>query len=140
MPTREPPHNRSTTGYRAAAVGLALVAVLLAWEFVAAFPIWSNGLGEGLSYLGGAVVLSGAAWLLWRGQVNSPWLYLLGALALLIPGLWFLRWTVWLRRMAIVIGPVHPAIVALFAAASLLCLGAAAALVYGAWQIRRSRP
>lgn len=137
MEPQKPQSGGSRKTYRVAAALLWLIALVLVWEFLSAYPAWSNGLAEGLSYLAGAIVLAAAAFLMWFYRTTSPWLYVLGALALLIPGFWFLRWSIWLRQMAPAIGPVHPAVIVLFALVAVACFGAAAVLIHGAWQIGR---
>ncbi len=117
---------------------LALLGLLLAWEAIANAPSWSNGWMEGTSYALGAVALLGIAALLAMGRTGDPLLRIYAALALLLPGAWCVRWTVWLLREAGEIGPIAFYVPLLFGAAGVSFLAGAAALARQGWRGRRT--
>ena len=118
----------------AAALVLALGGPLLAYEFAAAFPGWSNGWLEGASYALGAGLLMALAGLLWRGRMRSPGLLLCVAGVLALPGVWCARSALWLLGPAREVGPTPFYAPLLFALAAGLFLAAAALLALRAWR------
>jgi hypothetical protein len=115
---------------------LALVGIVLAWEFVDNAPAWSNGAMEGVFYALGAVLLFTMAGHLLAGRVKSPLMYLCSALVLSIPGVWCVRWTLWLLDSASDIGPVPFFVPLLFGAGGLLCFAVATILARRAWKAK----
>ena len=113
---------------------LILAGLLLAWQFVAGALRWSSGWMEGLSYAMGAVLFPAMAALIASGRCRHPATYWCAAVALLIPGAWCVRWTVWLLILAPEIGP-YPAYVPVsFALAGLLFLTLAGTLAQRAYR------